>query len=156
VKKSDRMDQFVDALLEEADAPPSPWPDCYRGYFICFNRQEYYEAHDVLEHLWLPLRSGPSPDAPFYKALIQMAGAFVHLQKQYLRPHHHKDGRRLAPAARLFALARHNLSAYPDFHLGLDLTKLRSLLDHYESSLQASHFTRNPWHPDSAPQLDLT
>ena len=27
---------------------------CYQGYFrCCFNEGRYYEAHDVLEHLWL-------------------------------------------------------------------------------------------------------
>jgi hypothetical protein len=25
----------------------------YLGYFACFNEQQYYEAHDVLEDLWL-------------------------------------------------------------------------------------------------------
>ena len=26
----------------------------YLGYFDCFNRQHYFEAHEVLEALWLP------------------------------------------------------------------------------------------------------
>ena len=30
----------------------------YLGYFDCFNRQLFYEAHDVLEDLWLPDRHG--------------------------------------------------------------------------------------------------
>ena len=30
----------------------------YVGYFDCFNRQLFYEAHDVLEDLWLPDRHG--------------------------------------------------------------------------------------------------
>ena len=30
----------------------------YLGYFECFNRGLFYEAHDVLEELWLPNRNG--------------------------------------------------------------------------------------------------
>ena len=56
----------------------------YLGYFDCFNRQLFYEAHDVLEDLWLPDRHGVNGN--FYKGLIQLAGAFVHLQKNRLRP----------------------------------------------------------------------
>ena len=65
----------------------------YAGFFECFNQQLFYEAHDVLEELWLPRRR--EPDGLFYKGLIQLAGAFVHLQKD-----------RLSPAAALFRLAR--------------------------------------------------
>src|SRR2546423_13704317 len=74
-------------------------PHCL-GYFECFNRGLFYEAHDVLEELWLGVRKGP--DDAFYKALIQLAGAFVHLQKK-----------RLGPAAALFKLAHANLQKYP-------------------------------------------
>src|ERR1041385_3444222 len=45
----------------------------YLGYFECFNRQLYFEAHDVLEELWLTDRNGPN--GAFYKGLIQLAGA---------------------------------------------------------------------------------
>ena len=62
----------------------------YLGFFECFNRQICYEA--VLEPLWLEQRG--RPEAALYKGLIQLAGAFVHLQK-----------RRLPPAAALFRLA---------------------------------------------------
>src|SRR5215510_9480322 len=75
----------------------------YLGYFECFNRQLFYEAHDVLEQLWLAQRSGTNGD--FYKGLIQLAGGFVHLQKNRLRP-----------AAALFKLADANLQKYPDPH----------------------------------------
>jgi len=51
----------------------------YVGYFHCFNHQLFYEAHEVLEHIWLKDKHGPN--GAFYKGLIQLAGAFVHLQK---------------------------------------------------------------------------
>ncbi len=88
----------------------------YLGYFDCFNRGLYFEAHEVLETIWLPQR-GQANDR-FYKGLIQLAGAFVHMQKQ-----------RLGPAAALLRLARENLSRYPQVHQRLDLVKVRSLID---------------------------
>ena len=76
------------------------------SYFECFNQQRFFEAHEVLEALWLPQRQGPN--GSFYKGLIQLAGAFVHLQKN-----------RLGPAVALFELARANLQKYPAIHEGL-------------------------------------
>jgi predicted metal-dependent hydrolase len=37
----------------------------YAGYFDCFNRQLFYEAHEVLEELWLKDKYGPN--GAFYK-----------------------------------------------------------------------------------------
>ena len=48
------------------------------GWLECFNSGEFYEAHDVLEDLWLEERE--TLNANFYKGLIQLAGAFVHLK----------------------------------------------------------------------------
>lgn len=56
----------------------------YVGFFDCFNRQLFYEAHEVLEHIWLPDKHGPNE--AFYKSLIQLADAFVHLQKKSPAP----------------------------------------------------------------------
>src|SRR5882757_6923511 len=112
-KKADRIEAYVTSLGMEGTA----FDPCYLGYFACFNSQEYYEAHDVLEHLWLQGRD--DGNYAFYKGLIQLAGAFVHLKKQRARPGHPKDGRRLHPAVRLFALAEKNLTPYGPAHLGL-------------------------------------
>lgn len=125
MKKTSRMD----AWLTEWDAEPqSQWPREYRAYFACFNKGAYYEAHDVLEHLWL--RSHDS-NRSFYQGLIQFAGAFVHLQKHHLFPGHPTHSRRLAPARRLFALAARRLGVYPGRHLGLDVTRLLALGAHW-------------------------
>ncbi len=150
MKKAERIEEVVAGLTR--CLAQSRYPDCYRGYFLLFNNRQYYEAHDVLEHLWLREKNA---DSDFYQGLIQLAGAFVHLQKQYLRPEHPTDGRRLAPAARLFALARQRLSAYPDTHLGLDLATVRQLIADHFAALESSNFSRNPWSPENAPQLDL-
>ena len=73
----------------------------YRAFFVCWNEQRYYEAHDVLEQVWLNTNSD---DDDFFKGLIQAAGAFVHLQK-ISNTQHTKHGRRLRPAVKLFELA---------------------------------------------------
>ena len=112
----------------------------YLAYFDCFNRRLFYEAHDVLEDLWLPDRQGPNGD--FYKGLIQLAGAFVHLQKHRLRP-----------AAALFKLAGANLEKYPRVHEHLDLAGVQILIRHWLGLLEAQAFQVNPLTPDHAPCL---
>src|SRR5258708_13950323 len=93
----------------------------FRGYFLLFNRQDYYQAHDLLEHIWLQT---DGPEAAFYKGLIQLAGAFWHLQKQFLRPFHSTDGRRLHPAVRLFKLARKKLKDFPQAYRGFNVYEI--------------------------------
>ena len=61
-----------------------PDAPAYQNFFVCFNSGRYYESHDVLEELWLKVKAGPNGN--FYKALIQIAGAFVHLQKSRPQP----------------------------------------------------------------------
>ena len=151
VKKADRIEAFVARLAADATLALDA---CYQGYFRCFNAREYYEAHDVLEHLWL--EDGPGgPNYAFYKGLIQVAGAFVHLRKQFEHPSHAKHGRRLAPAARLFEMARANLAPYEPRHLLLDVAAVRALCAEKRDALAASGFTRNPWSPELAPTLAL-
>ena len=145
------MEAFVAGLGADDTLALDP---CYQGYFRCFNAGDYYEAHDVLEHLWL--KDGPGGENyAFYKGLIQVAGAFVHLRKQSEHPTHAKHGRRLRPAMRLFELARANLAPYEPRHLLLDVTALRSLCARQVAALEAADFARNPWSPDAAPRLAL-
>ena len=103
----------------------------YLSYFDCFNRQLYFEAHEVLEALWLPQRH--AADGNFYKGLIQLAGAFVHLQKQ-----------RHGPAVALFKLAEKNLEAYPSFHHGIELPKVLEFIARFREQLEASNLRANP------------
>ena len=114
----------------------------YLGYFDCFNRQLFYEAHDVLEDLWLKDKHGPN--GAFYKGLIQLAGAFVHLQKN-----------RLLPAAALFKLAQTNLEKYPRAHEHLNLAAADTLIQTWLGSLEAAPFEKNPFTSGNAPKLAL-
>ena len=115
----------------------------YLGFFELFNAQLFYEAHDVLEELWLPIRRDPGGD--FYKGLIQLAGAFVHLQKNRLRP-----------SAALFKLARTNLGKYPATHEQLDLGNLLRIIDEWLAKLDAGDYKENPLTALNAPQIGLS
>ena len=114
----------------------------YLGYFDCFNRQLFYEAHDVLEDLWLKDRHGA--DGNFYKGLIQLAGAFVHLQKNRLRP-----------AAALFKLAQTNLGKYPHAHKQLNLKTVHDLAQKWLTELARNGFNLNPLTAANKPHLTL-
>jgi uncharacterized protein len=114
----------------------------YSGYFQLFNEQKFYEAHDVLENLWLPDRRGVNGD--FYKGLIQLAGAFVHLQKNRLRP-----------AAALFKLAQANLGKYPVIHERLNLAAVLLLIAGWQRQLERGGFAVNPLSAVNVPQLAL-
>ena len=146
MNKHARMTAFVATLDTDPVVALDP---CYQGYFRCFNEGRYYEAHDVLEHLWLRGGRG-DPNHAFFKGLIQVAGAFVHLRKQHEQPTHAKHGRRLRPAVRLFALA-----GYGSSHMGLDLHAVRALCVDVAASVIGSNFERNPWSPASLPQIGL-
>jgi len=114
----------------------------YLGYFDCFNHQLFYEAHEVLEDLWLLDKYGP--DGDFYKGLIQLAGAFVHLQKNRLRP-----------SAALFKLAAANLAKFPARHERLDLAAVQQLIAGWLAQLETAAFQTNPLSATNVPQLAL-
>ena len=75
-----------------------------------FNRKEFFEAHEVLEGLWL--ESSP-PVKDFYKGLIQCAVAFVHLQRNNFRG-----------AKKLFKTARGYLHNYVPQYEEINTEKL--------------------------------
>jgi predicted metal-dependent hydrolase len=117
-------------------------PAHYLAYFDCFNQQLFYEAHDVLEELWLSVRRGPNDG--FYKGLIQFAGAFVHLQKNRLRP-----------AAALFKLSQSYLGRYPAPHEGLDVAHVLQLGNAWIAFLEEGSFSRNPLEQQPPPVLNV-
>jgi predicted metal-dependent hydrolase len=123
---------------------------CYLEYFRLFNAQEYYAAHDTLEHIWL---GAEGESYVFYKALIQFAGGFVHLQHHHREPSHRIHGRRLRPAARLFRRSVELLDGFPADYEGLALGDVTALALLTADALESASFTNNPWHPDRAPRL---
>jgi predicted metal-dependent hydrolase len=121
---------YIDAMTHKSDriaALTKPFEGRnldarYLCYFECFNQHRFFEAHEVLEDLWLPVRR--SPEGAFYKGLIQLAGAFVHVKKN-----------RAGPALALLKLAQDNLQQFPAAHEGLDLASVLATIDHWMSKL---------------------
>src|SRR6516225_593652 len=154
MNKRERISQWLPEATREHVNPDHTGVErhpYYCAFFRCWNEQRYYEAHDVLEQLW---RKTDSPDADFFKGLIQAAGAFVHLQKRFEHPLHAKHSRRLPPAVRMFRLAERNLASFMPRHHRLDVADLCQLLNRYSNQIVASDYKANPWSPDTAPKLE--
>ena len=100
------------------------WEPRYAGFFDCFNGGRYFEAHEVLEGLWLAKRR--HADGRFYQGLIQLAGAFVHVQQ-----------RRARPALSLLRRAQEHLSAYAPRHHGLAVDDVLGLIAQWQERIQA-------------------
>ena len=152
MKKHARMEAFVAGLATDASLTLDP---CYQGYFRCFNEGLYYEAHDVLEHLWLG-KGRQDANFAFYKGLIQVAGAFVHLKKQAERPRPRQG--RPAAAARGAAFRPGDFQPRRLRTVSPGARRRRALRARAPVSgrkIAAGEFTRNPWSPRNAPQLEL-
>ncbi len=126
----------------------------YAAYFHHFNREDYYEAHDVLESLWLE-EGRQARGASFYQGLIQLAGAFVHMRKHFEHPGHRVHQQRLAPAYRLLGLAEKNLAGYGEKWEGIRLEVISKLAKEIKSVLSSGEFQKNPWSPKQGPRLEL-
>jgi len=118
-------------------------PRHYLGFFRCFNQGLYFEAHDVLEELWLA-EGKTGADYAFHKGLIQWAGAFVHLQKGRLRP-----------AIALFDLAAANLARYPNPHRRLDLTAALEDIRSWRQATESSDMLDNLLSRRPPPRITL-
>ena len=91
----------------------------YLEFFELFNREEFFEAHEVLETLW---RQTESEEREFYQGMIQLAALFVHVQKG--RPE---------SAEVLYERAANHLKKYPAAYMGVNipaiLHQIREALD---------------------------
>jgi Domain of unknown function (DUF309) len=152
--KGERISRMVAEMVGQKGVTPTEIAShpFYRAYFQCWNEQRYYEAHDVLEQLWL---KSDSDDADFFKGLIQAAGAFVHLQKNFEHPSHPKHSRRLKPAVKLFQLAEVNLTRYAPSRHAFNVEAFLNLLRAEREKITGSNFQLNPWKPETAPKLQL-
>lgn len=103
----------------------------YLAFVSVFNSGLYFEAHEVLEPLWLSRRG--HPEAPFYKGLIQLAGGFVHVQKG-----------RLPPAIALFTLARKNLKGFAPVFFDLDIDAALGLIAEWLAYLEPDELSAIP------------
>ncbi len=79
-----------------------------------FNRERFYDAHEVLEDLWV-VEVPPLKD--FYKGMIMAAVALCHWQRG-----------NTAAARRMIDLAMPRLGALPRSHTGVDVHGLKATL----------------------------
>lgn len=123
MKKNDRLEAWLEAWDQQSE---SRFPREYRAFFVLFNQGDYYESHDVLEHLWLRCTDS---NRSFFQALIQLAGAFVHFKKHASFPLHPTHSRRLPPGCRLLDLASVRLRAFPQLHLGIATAEILEICE---------------------------
>jgi len=86
-----------------------------------FNAQEFFEAHEVWEEIWLV---EAEPEKTFLQGIIQIAAAFHH----YCRGN--TDGTESLLAAGIVKLSR-----FPRNHRGLNIEELRSAAKHWARSV---------------------
>jgi predicted metal-dependent hydrolase len=145
MKKNQRLMLWLESWRQDS-ATDLPRELC--AFIALFNTGAYYEAHDVLEHLWLRCTD---ERRSFFQALIQLAGAFVHFQKQRLHPAHPTHARRLPPGARLLEMASQRMTPYGSRYLNLDVKDLvQSCARWKQQALQAV----NPLENGPAPRLE--
>ena len=84
---------------------PETYEPRYLAGIVLFNRDDFFEAHEVWESLW---QDCCGPERKFYQALIQAAVALYHWGNGNWRG-----------AQRLFHSGRKYMAAYPEPHLGL-------------------------------------
>ena len=113
----------------------------YLAFFTCFNEGRFFEAHEVLEELWLEVRH--DADGNFYKGLIQFAAAFVHWQEG-----------RTGPAASLLRTAGGHLARYPERHHGLDVARVRRLAAEWVEALATAASLNRPL-PCEQPRMEF-
>lgn len=112
---------------EDEPEPRPPWPEGYLRGLDLFNAGRFWECHEALEEIWLPLSAGPKL---FYQAIIQTAAAFHHVTRT----------RSWAGAAKLFEEARKKLARYAgdrERYGGLDVRWLLARLERCRDEAEA-------------------
>src|SRR5436190_22156974 len=87
----------------------------YLGGILFFNEEDFFEAHEVWEGLWMECAG---PERGFYQGLIQSAVALYHFGNGNLRG-----------AVKLYHSSRDYLGRYGEAYLGLDLVDFRAQMD---------------------------
>ena len=106
----------------------------YLDYFRLFREEKFFEAHEVLEGLWLETKGGKRK---FYQGLIQLAAVLVHFQRG-----------NEAGAKALFQSAKGYLQSYPRHYEGVPISLI---LKDFEAFLAS--WARHPKEPLVAKRL---
>ena len=86
-----------------------------------FNAQEFFEAHELWEEIWLV---EDEPERTFLQGIIQIAAAFHHYCRE------NTDG-----AESLLAAGIVKLSRFPAHHRGLEIQELRAAAKRWARSI---------------------
>lgn len=100
-------------------------PLAYRQFVDLFNREQYWESHEVLETPWRHNRSR------FYRGMIIYASAFVHAQRGNPRG-----------VWKQMCKAERYLSEYGSHYMGLDLNDLMRRLKQCKDLVDAEKLAR--------------
>lgn len=100
---------------------PHEYDHRYLEYITLFNRRDFYDAHEVLEDLWL---DDAGERHKFYQGLIHFAAAFQLLWRRNLA------GFRL----RLDSTKKY-LAGYPDEYEGLNLAEVRRVIGYWQGTV---------------------
>jgi predicted metal-dependent hydrolase len=107
----------------------APAKDLFKHGIELFNRQAFFECHEVLEELWKPARG---PRRLFLQSVIHLAVAFYHHQQ-----------RNPAGTARQLRKGLKKLAGYLPDHEGVNTAKLyREALTFLEGGATASEFPK--------------
>jgi len=120
------------------DAPSIP--DEMLKAISLFNRRYYWEAHEVLEEIWLEERSSIRL---LYQAIIQAAAAYYHVLNANPKG-----------VLKLSADSLEKLQKYQPSHWGLDLSSLaKSLEDYQKQAKDILSQSRSGFNYDTLPRL---
>lgn len=106
-----------------------------------FNKEDFYECHEVLEKVWL---QDQGPDRLFYQGIIQVAACF-----------HHISRKKLYEASKVLQLGLEKLKDYPDIYLRLELGTLKNQLKWWEDYLSKVARQEKTDSPPPYPKLRL-
>src|ERR1051326_4125932 len=115
---------------------PSKFPSAFHDGIACFNRQEFFAAHEHLEDAW---RATHGHARLFLQGLTQVAVAL----------HHHSTGN-VAGGTSVLARALRNLAGYPEHYGGIELERLRQDLRTFHSRVLEGAV------PDAVPRIVQT
>jgi len=99
----------------------------------CYRSQEFFLAHEHWESVWLKCQA---PEKIFLQALIQMAAAFHHLQRDNSKG-----------AASLLKAALRKLERYPALFESVEVTPLREEVEAWLEVLESPSSATHPPFP---------
>jgi predicted metal-dependent hydrolase len=107
----------------------------YLAGILFFNEQDFFEAHEVWESIWLECTG---PERRFYQGLIQAAVGLYHFGNGNVRG-----------AAKLYHSSRKYMEAYPSPYLGLDIPVFWNQMERCFAELLASLDPNRSLRPDA-------